>query len=138
MNWKEASELYDKLYENKLPGEIIGLSSNGPPFRVSYKPNYGHEQKYTVTNLKELEKLREEHYEPPKEEALSSGVPSLIFGRGSDTWERKVMQDRYKKRNERLDSLPSEQKEGMKKFFNKFGVNKTAPSGFTAPPKEDK
>lgn len=57
---------------------------------------------------------------------------------GSPEFERRVMQDRFKKRNERLDALPPENQAKMKQFFNKYGINKTAPSGYTKPPKEKK
>lgn len=54
---------------------------------------------------------------------------------GTPEYERRVMQNRFADRNRRLDALPDEQRKKMATFFNKYGVNKTAPSGYTSPPK---
>lgn len=47
---------------------------------------------------------------------------------GSKRGMRKMMEKRYAKRNKKLEALPPEQKEGMRKFFNKMGVRKTPPT----------
>lgn len=58
-----------------------------------------------------------------------------VAGRGSQTYpgskreRRQLMEQRYEKRNARLDALPEEQKRRMEKFMDRRGVRKTAPAG---------
>lgn len=140
MKWEEANALYDELYAARLPGEVVSLASNAP-FEVMYRVSYDAER-YIVESLDEMLELREEFYTPPEENKVlvegGVGPYASKFNRGSDSWERNVMKERYKKRNERLDKLPPQQKEQMGRFMNKLGVNKTAPSHFTSPIKEKK
>lgn len=41
---------------------------------------------------------------------------------------RKMMEERYRKRNERLEAMPKPQQERFIKFMERMGVRKTAPS----------
>ena len=47
---------------------------------------------------------------------------------GSKEERRKMMADRYRKRNKRLENLPPDQQERMKRLFRKYNVRKTPPS----------
>lgn len=47
---------------------------------------------------------------------------------GSKRERRQLMEQRYRKRNARLESLPEGQKRRMEKFMDRFGVRKTAPA----------
>lgn len=58
-----------------------------------------------------------------------------VPGKGSQTFpgskreRRQLMEQRYEKRNARLEALPPQQKEKMVRFMERFGVKKTAPAG---------
>lgn len=58
--------------------------------------------------------------------------PSVNTGKGikptSKRGQMQQMEQRYKKRNERLEKLPPDQKARMEKFFERRGVRKTPPS----------
>lgn len=71
----------------------------------------------------------------PTSEQVITGC-SVRFGKGSDTYERRVMQERYNIRNKKLDALPPEQKKQMAKFMSDHGVRKDAPMNM--PPKTQK
>lgn len=67
---------------------------------------------------------------------IMDGFPALHFGKGTGTYQRNVMQERFKKRDEKLDKLDPIQKQRMAKFMDRYGVRKTAPMDI--PPKKIK
>lgn len=56
------------------------------------------------------------------------GSFKAVFGKGSHTHEIRTMEQRYKRRNERLDSLPKEHQSKISEFMKRHNVRATPPA----------